>query len=184
MKKLPAILMMILMVVSFWACESSSEAEKVIFRKPTAEELAADLRKADTTKIPDITKAAGPPEEIKIITPKQLKNHPLVALDKPEDENIIRYLRIDNMDWTCAEGEKRYRQDCEDYIKEAIKKCAAAGIKTTEKDFRNRAFIERQMQVLEKQKRIERTMHGTKAFRYMSHCAERLKSFKKGELIQ
>lgn len=181
MKKLLAILMML----SFWACDGSqqSDAEKINIAEPSAKDLAADERKADMT-IPDMTKAPGSPDEIKITTSEKLQNHPLAALDKPEDQQIIKYLNIHNMVWACKPGESQYRQDCKNYIADAVKKCAAAGIKTTEADFRNRAFIERQAQVLEKHKRLNRSKRGAEGLKYTAQCAERLKRFQKGELIR
>lgn len=176
---------LLFIALSLWACNSTPEIEKVkneIFKKPTAEDIAAENRQLANTTMPDIA-AVKNPDDIKIVTGKELDGHPLAGLDKPEDEKIIKYLKIQTMEWTCWSDRKDRLEDCEKLITEAIKKCADAGMSTTRADFKNRAFIERQMRVLEKQKAVKSTMHGPKSTKYFLQCSDRLEKFKKGELL-
>lgn len=192
MERISAIL---LIVISFLACDASqqSDAEQFRFPKPSAEDIAAEERRIDLEKrkieesmkkFNETAKAKAKPEDIKIVTPKELQTHPLVALDKPEDEMIIKYLHIDDMIGACSPDNEIWRKNCESMINDAIKKCAAAGIKTTEDDFRNPVFMDRQAKVLQKQKLILKNMKGRKYIKYADLLEGRLKQFKKGELLQ
>ncbi len=179
-------LLILLMIVSLWACNSQPEIEKAgqelkkiqkKFKNVTAEDLAADKRMMDMT-IPDMT-----PKAIRI--PKELADHPLARLSEPEDVQIIRYLKIHDMEGTCYSDKKDshdYRI-CAELIKEAMKKCSDAGISTTEADFRNRAFIEHEKKLLVKHRHVKSRMTRKESMEYSGRCSERLEKFKNGEKI-
>lgn len=75
-----------------------------------------------------------------------LKNHPLSAYFNPEDYRIMNY--FGQLYYHCDQDKPHRKHQCDQKIKQAIIKAEKAGISVSENDFRNPAFLRKQLEVL------------------------------------